>query len=253
APYMEIRYAEVLLNYAEAACQSGHSDVAVEQLKRIRSRVGYTEENDYGLDAGLRGNEAACMAAILYERQIEFAYEGKRFEDLRRWMLFDGGTQTVPGAPSTWKLTGWGGNTCQYLGFAPLNGTRRENMEFRVQDKYNGGLGGDKWGSDGQNPDPLASVIRPAAIDYREDLDPQIKDLSEFYTTYLERAVKKGDNYNSAHAQLYMNYQPQYYFPGLSYSVMVNNQGLQQTIGWADQSTGSEGSFDPLAETVSVK
>ncbi len=253
APYMEIRYTEVLLNYAEAACQSGHSDVAVDQLKRIRGRVGYTAENNYGLQTGLEGNEAACMAAILYERQIEFAYEGKRFDDLRRWMLFDGGTQTVPGAPSTWKLTGWGGNTCQYLGFEPLNGTRRENMEFRVQDKYNGGLGGDKWVIGGKNPDPLADVSRPAAVDYRSELEPQLKNLADFYTTYLERAVKKGDNYNSAHAQLYMNYQPQYYFPGFAYGVSVNNEGLEQTIGWMDASTNATGTFDPLAETVTEK
>lgn len=251
APYMEIRYAEVLLNYAEAACQSGHGDVAVQQLQRIRGRVGYTAENNYGLDAGLAGNEAACMAAILYERQIEFAYEGKRFEDLRRWLLFDGGTEfdKIPNAPASWRLTGWGGNTCTYLGFAPLNGTRRENMEFRVQDKYNGGLGGDKYGSNGENPDPLANVTRPAAIDYRNALEPQIEALSEFYTTYLERAVKKGDNYNSDHAQRFMKFRPQYYFPGLSYSVMLNNQGEVQTIGWNNPAEGgAAGTFDPLAE-----
>lgn len=246
-PNMEIRYAEVLLNYAEAACQAGHPDVAVEQIKKVRSRVGYT--GDCGLQANLSSNEAACMAAILYERQIEFAYEGKRFDDLRRWMLFDGGQGSVAGAPATWKLTGWGGNTCNYLGFAPLNGTRRENMEFRVQEKYNGGLGGDKWGSDGSNPDPLKDVERPAAIDYRQDLEPQLQTLSEWYQTYLERATKKGDSYNSDHVQLYMDYRPNYYFPGLSYGAMTANPTLEQTIGWGDVAKGgAPGTFDPLAE-----
>ena len=42
APWMEIRYAEVLLNYAEAACGAGHMGEAVEQLKLIRQRVGYS-------------------------------------------------------------------------------------------------------------------------------------------------------------------------------------------------------------------
>ena len=46
---MEIRFAEVLLNYAEAACGAGHLDEAVAQLQRIRARVGYTAENNYGL------------------------------------------------------------------------------------------------------------------------------------------------------------------------------------------------------------
>ena len=244
-PYIEIRYADVLLNYAEAACQSGHNDVALEQLKKIRERVGYT--GDCGFDGKVGSEEAATMAAILYERQIELAYEGKRFYDLRRWMLFDGGEAKVPGAPSTWTLTGWGGNTCNYLGFEPLNGQRRENMEFRVQDKYNGGLGGDKFGSNGENPDPLADVARPAALDYRNTLEPQVQALSEFYTTYLERATKKGDGYNSAHAALYMNFRPQYYFPGIGYSAMINTPSLEQTIGWSNAAkAGTAGTFDPL-------
>lgn len=246
APNIEMRYSEVVLNFAEAACQSGHLQEAVEQLQKIRARVGYTSENNYGLQANLSGNEAACMAAILYERQIEFAYEGKRFDDLRRWMLFDGG-QGQEALSSNWKLTGWGGNTCTYLGFAPLNGTRRENMEFRVQSKYNGGLGGDKWGSDGSNPDPLKDVARCAAVDYRNELDPQLEVLAEWYGTYLERAVKKGDGYTSDHQQLYMNFRPQYYFPGLSYNAMTANPTIEQTIGWGNTAQGGAmGTFDPL-------
>ena len=250
APNIEMRYTEVVLNYAEAACQAGHPDVAVEQLKKVRSRVGYT--GDCGLQANLASDEAACMAAILYERQIEFAYEGKRFDDLRRWMLFDGGQGKVAGAPSTWTLTGWGGNTCTYLGFEPLNNNiRRENMEFCVQDKYNGGLGEDKWGSNGQNPDPLANVERCAAIDYRNELEPQLATLAEWYSTYLERKTKKGDSYNSDHQQLYMNFRPNYYFPGLSYGAMIANPTIEQTIGWDNVANGgAAGTFDPLAEPI---
>lgn len=247
SPNIEMRYTEVVLNYAEAACQAGHPDVAVEQLKKVRTRVGYT--GDCGLQANLSSDEAACMAAILYERQIEFAYEGKRFDDLRRWMLFDGGQGTVTGAPSTWKLSGWGGNTCTYLGFAPLNNTRRENMEFCVQDKYNGGLGGDKWGSDGSNPDPLKNVERCAAVDYRNELEPQLATLAEWYGKYLERKTKKGDSYNSDHQQLYINFRPNYYFPGLSYGAMTANPTIEQTIGWTNVANGgAQGTFDPLAE-----
>jgi hypothetical protein len=33
--------------------------------------------------------QAQMVAAILYERQIEFAYEGKRYWDLRRYMLLE--------------------------------------------------------------------------------------------------------------------------------------------------------------------
>lgn len=76
---------------------------AVENLKQIRQRAGYT--GDCGLQSNLATDQAACMSAVLYERQIELAYEGKRFDDLRRWMLFDGGTGKVEGAPASWTLT----------------------------------------------------------------------------------------------------------------------------------------------------
>ena len=133
----------MLLNLAEAAAGAGKMGEAVELLRQIRRRVGYT--GDCGLDANLSSDQAACLSAVLYERQIELAFEGKRFDDLRRWMLFDGGANVseINGAPSTWALTGWGGNTCTYLGFKPLNGQRRENMEFRVSEEtVKQGLGG---------------------------------------------------------------------------------------------------------------
>lgn len=247
SPYMEIRFAEVLLNYAEAACGAGHPEVAVEQLKRIRQRVGYT--GDCGLQSDLSSNQAACMTAIIYERQIELAYEGKRFDDLRRWMLFDGGTGKVNGAPSSWNLTGWGGNTCAYLGFTPLNGQRRENLEFRVKKEFNDGLGGKEWGTNGENPDPLKEVTRPEAVDLREDLSSQLTELKDFYSQYLERNKKKGDSYDSNHTEIYMNFLPKYYFLGFTQGAMSSNASLPQNIGWGDYNAGgSNGTFDPLAE-----
>jgi hypothetical protein len=241
APYMEIRYAEVLLNYAEAACGAGHLPEAVEQLKQIRKRAGYTTA-DCGLQADLSSNQAACMAAVLYERQIELAYEGKRFDDLRRWMLFDGGAVAVEGAPSSWTLSGWDGNTCTYLGFKPLNGQRRENLEFRIQDSY--GIGGTTADSD-----PLRAVTRPAAVDYRKDLTSQLETLKTFYSTSFVRKLKRGDAYDQDHIDLTMNFLPRYYFLGLAQSAQSNNKHLDQTIGWEDYNKGnSNGIFDPLAE-----
>lgn len=252
APYIEIRYAEVLLNLAEAACGAGHMDVAVDQLKKIRQRVGYTE--DCGLDANLVGDQAACMAAVLYERQIELAYEGKRFDDMRRWMLFDGGTGKVVGAPSSWTLTGWGGNTCTWLGFKPMNNQRRENLEFRLKSPYT--IGGTSYGSDGKSPDPLlgGSVItkeeRDAyAMDLRNDITEEQDNLKAFYSKYLERKTKKGDARTADKVNLYINYLPKYYFMGLGYGALNNNDGIEQNIGWADTNKGgANGTFDPLAE-----
>lgn len=81
----EIRYAEVLLNYAETANETGHPDDAIAVLKQIRSRAGIEPgaDNMYGLKSGMSRSE--LRDAIHYERYIEFAFEGKRFWDLRRW------------------------------------------------------------------------------------------------------------------------------------------------------------------------
>lgn len=265
----EIRYAEVLLNLAEAACMTGNMPEAVGQLQRIRARAGYTAENGYGLQSNLSGDQQACMAAILYERQIEFAYEGKRAEDMRRWLLYDGGTGF--GAIGAKTLTGWGGNTLTWLGFKSLIGTRRERLEFRLKDQYNytDGTSGRQWPikgatpaeREGDNPDPILKkemtrAERDAyAVDLSENvkkkqpLTEQLAHLKEFYDKYLVRKTKKGDSYDSNNTQLVMTWQPRYYFFGLTQANQDANPTLPQTVGWEDsKSGGSSGAFDPLAE-----
>ena len=193
------------------------------------------------------------MSAILYERQIEFAYEGKRFDDLRRWLLFDGGAHfaEVPGgAPATWNLTGWGGNTCEWLGFTQLNGKRRDNMQFRILvDTYGYGK------SDDVTWDPLLNNggSRCAALDYRstasDDLDTQIATLKGWYENNLSRRLTLGDGRDANKVLLDMNFRPQYYIIGLCSRAQNENKGLPQTIGWEDYNhRGTYGSFDPLAE-----
>ena len=245
APLIELRYAEVLLNLAEAACGANDMAYAVDQLKKIRARAGYTAENNYGLQSNLSGDQAACMSAILYERQIELAYEGKRFDDMRRWMLYDGGTQVPTGAPSTWTLTGWGGNTCSWLGFKPFNGQRRESIEFRVADKY--GVGTTQW--DG---DPLlkAGTERPAGVNFSVgDMNEQLEALKAWYQDNLVVKQRKGDGRDSQHNDLYINFRPKYYLLGMTSAVQNANKGLPQTIGWQDYNNGgANGTFDPLAE-----
>ena len=245
APLIELRYAEVLLNLAEAACGANDMSYAVEQLQKIRARAGYTAENNYGLQSNLSGDQAACMSAILYERQIELAYEGKRFDDMRRWMLYDGGTQVPTGAPSTWTLTGWGGNTCSWLGFKPFNGQRRESIEFRVADKY--GVGTTQW--DG---DPLlkAGTERPAGVNFSVgDMNEQLEALKAWYQDNLVVKERKGDGRDSQHNDLYINFRPKYYLLGFSSGVQNQNKSLPQTIGWEDYNNGgANGTFDPLAE-----
>jgi hypothetical protein len=254
APLIELRYAEVLLNLAEVACGAGQLDEAVGYLQQIRARAGYTADNNYGLQADLTSDQAACMSAILYERQIEFAYEGKRFDDMRRWMLFDGGTMTEPQAdadtekqtiPDSWKVTGWGGNTCTWLGFTPWNGQRRERVEFRTADQF--GVGGTTFDSD---PLVKAGVARPDGVNFSQaDINTQLTTLKAWYNTNLVTSYKLGDSRDSQKNALYNAFRPKYYFLGLSQGAQSHNPGLPQTIGWADYNNGgANGTFDPLAE-----
>jgi hypothetical protein len=86
--WMEIRYAEVLLNLAESAVginKTGITDEGYTGLIAVRKRAGITANADnlYGLTAGM--TRAQLFDAILFERKIEFAFEGKRFWDLYRW------------------------------------------------------------------------------------------------------------------------------------------------------------------------
>lgn len=81
--YILMRFAEVMFIYAEAANETGHSDVAIDLLKKIRQRAGIEAGTDglYGLKVA---NREEIRKAILDERNIELCYEGHRFWDLRR-------------------------------------------------------------------------------------------------------------------------------------------------------------------------
>lgn len=86
--WMEMRYTEVLLNQAECAAATNRNSEAYDYLVQIRKRAGIEagDDNMYGLKTGMTGAE--LINAIMFERKIEFAFEGKRFWDLRRRKLF---------------------------------------------------------------------------------------------------------------------------------------------------------------------
>lgn len=79
-----IRYAEILLDYAEAKQSLGQMTAAIwdKTIKVIRQRAGFT-------DAGaLDFPGAANMTNIIRnERRCEFAMEGLRIDDIRRWKI----------------------------------------------------------------------------------------------------------------------------------------------------------------------
>lgn len=86
--FIIFRYAEILLNFAEAANELGKTSEALAQLRAIRARAGIRPglaANQYGLPSNLSQDD--MREAIRLERRIELAFEEHRFWDMRRWKL----------------------------------------------------------------------------------------------------------------------------------------------------------------------
>jgi hypothetical protein len=82
-PFRHIRYAEVLLNYAEACIEENTgSDLtdARTNINLIRTRAGQPN-----LASGM--TQAQLRTAVRHERRIELAFEDHRFFDVRRWVI----------------------------------------------------------------------------------------------------------------------------------------------------------------------
>lgn len=79
-----IRFADVLLMLSEAYNEVGQLDKAVTEFNKVRVRVGMP-----GLNSGpawmVVSNKEQMAERIRKERAVEFAGEGLRFSDLRRW------------------------------------------------------------------------------------------------------------------------------------------------------------------------
>ncbi|SOD11811.1 Starch-binding associating with outer membrane [Pedobacter xixiisoli] len=82
-----IRYAEILLNYAEAINEVGQPEKAVEKLITLRNRAGILPGADgrYGIKANITVDELRTL--IQNERRIELAFEDHRWNDIRRWKI----------------------------------------------------------------------------------------------------------------------------------------------------------------------
>jgi starch-binding outer membrane protein, SusD/RagB family len=81
--WIEYRFAELILDYAEAANETGKLSLAKDLVRQIRIRAGIVAgDKDYGLDLAIDQDKMRDL--ILNERMVEFAFEGKRNDDLRR-------------------------------------------------------------------------------------------------------------------------------------------------------------------------
>jgi hypothetical protein len=78
APWHFIRYAEILLSYAEACIELGEYAEARTYINKIRTRAGMPD---------VAGGNAELRDKLRHERKIELLFEDQRFFDIRRWMI----------------------------------------------------------------------------------------------------------------------------------------------------------------------
>jgi hypothetical protein len=78
-----IRFAEVLLSYAEAKIELNQLDNSVyEAINKVRKRAGMPD-----VDAGVYNNQAKMRELVRRERRVELALEGLRWFDIQRWKI----------------------------------------------------------------------------------------------------------------------------------------------------------------------
>ncbi|MDR1201417.1 MAG: RagB/SusD family nutrient uptake outer membrane protein [Tannerellaceae bacterium] len=83
--YIFFRYAEVLLNYAEAQNEAFGPDEVYDAVNELRTARGLpTLEVSYG---GKSLNQDQMREVIHRERRVELCFENKRFYDLVRWRI----------------------------------------------------------------------------------------------------------------------------------------------------------------------
>lgn len=193
--WIELRYAEVLLNLAEAAVeyQGDESQVALDCLKAIRERAGIEPGTDGNY--GIKSNpEYSMLEIVMNERRVELAFEGKRFWDLRRRNMF---THDLGGKHL--KLNGWkksgSGYTFTLTGITANNfNAIRDNLPVDSVYKYFN-----------MTPKSTGPLVKPIAY--------------KTYTSEEELIGKEDRSYN---------------FFDIPQSILTRSPALKQTIGWVN-------------------
>jgi len=94
-PWRYIRYAEILLNYAEACIELNQDAEARIYLNMIRKRAGMPDIIESG---------NALKARYRNERRVELAFEDHRFYDVRRWLIAPEAYRQFSGVNVLYKL-----------------------------------------------------------------------------------------------------------------------------------------------------
>jgi len=97
-PWRWIRYAEILLNYAEACIELGGADLqtGLDALNLVRKRAG--------MPPRITSDQAVAREYVRHERRIELAFEEQRFFDVRRWVIGPQVYKPIKVADITYKM-----------------------------------------------------------------------------------------------------------------------------------------------------
>ena len=213
---IEYRYAELLLLIAEAYAGVGDIPNTLAYIGKVRERVGIPSDNNYGI--GTLADKYEAFKAALYERRVELAYEGKRFWDLQRWMLYNDDASA-------------NNNTNAQLGITPLNDTHRTGHYLQYNEVATA-------------EDPLAGIREDISVDPdASDFEEQLQTLADLYENNFELVDLPTPLDNVDGMQVDIDWKQNYYIMGLNSSVLTQNPWLEQTIGWRDAS-GGEGTFN---------
>ncbi|MFH5884487.1 RagB/SusD family nutrient uptake outer membrane protein [Halalkalibaculum sp. DA3122] len=106
-PWIFIRYAEILLNYAEASIELDEEGDARTALNAIRERAGMPD-----IPATETGQD--LMERYRNERRIELAFEDHRYFDVRRWMIAPDVYENGEGVNIIGRLNNNGSYTFEY-------------------------------------------------------------------------------------------------------------------------------------------
>lgn len=128
-PWIYFRYAEILLNYAEAANEAygpdavpaGSTMSARQAINMVRARP---DVNMPALAVGL--TQTQMRDAVRYERRVELAFEEHRFYDVRRWKIADV-TENKPAGGIIITKTG---TTFTYTPKVALDGRKFETKHY---------------------------------------------------------------------------------------------------------------------------
>lgn len=204
----ELRYAEVLMNLAESANETGKTNEALPLVRRIRERAGIESNGGtFGIPESI--SKEQLRELIMIERSVEFAFENKRYWDLRRRLMYRNDL----------------GNNVKMM-----NGKQRHGLETVVKSAWLRRI------TDASSPyvgwNRIDTVVYLGHLDINNSAD---------YNTYFTTNYKVMEATVNSQVQR-INYISLYDFFAVTNSFIQSSPAVEQTVGWLN------GTFDPLAE-----